>query len=103
MVDDYVGHDIGLGGERGNVIPRAKASIDLRVIDRIEPGVGAIDRVKERQHVHASKRTVKSAVEQELQIAHRPARETIDVRDQVRLILHCSPEGYHPEPEGGLA
>ena len=88
MVDDHVGHDIDRRGECCHVIPGAKPSIDLRVIDRIETGIGAINRVKEREHVHASKRTVTRALEQLLQIAGRPSWQTIDIRDQLRLILH---------------
>ena len=75
-------------GERRDVVPRAEPSIDLRVVDRIEAGVGAVDRMEERQHVDAAERAGERTVEQPLQIAERAAREAIDVGDQLRLILH---------------
>ena len=37
-----------------DVVPGAEPWIDLRVVDRIEAGVGAVDRMEERQHVHAA-------------------------------------------------
>ena len=66
----------------------AQAVIDLGVIDRVEAGVGAIDRMEERQHVHASERTLQRPIEQLLQVAKRAARKAIDVGDQLCLILH---------------
>jgi hypothetical protein len=44
--------------------------------------------MEEGQHVHAAKRARQRAVEQLLQIADRPSGKAIDVRDQLRLILH---------------
>jgi hypothetical protein len=57
MVDDHVRHDVDLRRQRGHVVPGPQARVHLRVIDRIEAGVGAVDRVEERQHVHTAERT----------------------------------------------
>ena len=46
---DEVGHDVHYTAQRPNVIPGAEPLIDLRVIDGIEAGIGAIDRPEERQ------------------------------------------------------
>lgn len=68
MVDDHVGHHVGVGCERRHVIPPAKPPIDLGVVDRIEPGVGSVDGMKERQHVHAAEGALQGATEQCLQV-----------------------------------
>ena len=88
MVDDHVGHHVSPCGKCRHVVPRAEPSIDLSVIDRIETGVGAIDRMKEREHVHAAEDTFEGSLEQVPQMLKRPTRDAIDVRDQLRLILH---------------
>ena len=89
VVDDHVGHHLGPPREGRDVVPPAQAVIDLGVIDRVEAGVGAIDRMEERQHVHASERTLqRPVVEQLLQVAKRAARKAIDVGDQLCLALH---------------
>ena len=77
MVDDDVGHDVGARGERGDVVPRAEPRIDLRVIDRVEAGVGAVDRMEERQHVDAAERPGERTVQQPLEVAERaPGRRS---------------------------
>ena len=88
VVDDHVGHDLGPPREGRDVVPCAQAVIDLGVVDRVEAGVGAVDRMEERQHVHASERTLQRPVEQLLQVAKRAARKAIDVGDQLCLVLH---------------
>ena len=44
--------------------------------------------MKERQHVHAAKRPVQRSVQQLPEIPEGAARQPIDVRDQLRLVLH---------------
>ncbi len=65
------------------------------MIDRIEPGVGAVDRVEERQDVHAAEGPLQRSIEQPLQIAEGPAGEAIDVGNQLRLVLHLPPVDPH--------
>ena len=88
VIDDDVGHDVGACGERGDVFPGAEPRIDLRVIDRVESGVRAVDRMEERQHVDAAERSGERTLEQPLQVAERAAREAVGVGDQLRLVLH---------------
>jgi hypothetical protein len=88
VIDDHVGHDVHLRRERRDVVPRAEPRVDLRVVDRVEPGVGLVDRVEERQDVHAAERALQGALEQGLQTGERPAGEPVDVGDELRPVLH---------------
>ena len=88
VVDDHVGHDLGPRGQRPHVVPGAEPRIDLGVVDRVEAGVGAVDRMEERQDVHAAERLAQRAVEQALKIAERAAGAAVDVGDELRLVLH---------------
>ena len=54
MVDDEVGHDVDVRSERRDVAPVAEPRVDARVVARIEPRIGGVDRVEERQHVNAA-------------------------------------------------
>ena len=69
-------------------VPRAESWIDLRVIDGIEAGVGAVDRMEERQDVDAAERPGERAVQQPLEVAERASREAVGVGDQLRRVLH---------------
>ena len=60
-------------GKRRDVVPRSQPRIDLGVVDRVEAGVGAVDRMEERQHVDAAERARQRPVEQAPQIAERAA------------------------------
>ena len=74
VVDDHVGHDLGPRRQRPHVVPGAEPRIDLGVVDRIEAGVGAVDRIEERQDVHAAERVAQRAVEQPREVAERRRR-----------------------------
>ena len=102
VVDDHVGHDVSAGGKRGDVVPRAETSIDLRVVDRIEARVGAIDRMEEGKQVEAAEDAGERTVEQVPQISKRSARDAIDVHDQLRLILHPLAGRVSSGPDGGV-
>ena len=54
VIDDQVRHDFHVLSERTYVVPSAESRIDSRVIDRIEPRIGAIDRIKKRKQMHAA-------------------------------------------------
>jgi len=87
VVDDDVGHDLGARGECGDVVPGAEPGIDLRVIDGVEAGVGAVNRMEERQHVHAAEQRGERPSQEVSQAAQRSA-EPVGVRDQLYAILH---------------
>jgi hypothetical protein len=88
VIDDHVGHDLRPRRERRHVVPGAEARVDLRVVDRVEPGVGAVNRVEERQDVRATERAVQGAGEQRRQIPEPAAGQPVDVGDELGLILH---------------
>ena len=89
MVHDQIGHEIRALGQRADVVPRAQPGIDLSVIDRIEAGVGAIDRPKEWQQMNAAEESSqRPVIEQRLKLAKAAARKTIDVCDELDLVLH---------------
>jgi hypothetical protein len=89
VVDDQVSHHLSLRRERLDVAPRAQPWIDLRVIDWIEPGVGAVDRVEERQQVDAAEQPPQRPVEQMLELAEGASGQAIDVGDELRPVLHA--------------
>ena len=91
MIDNQIGHHLDVGRERRDVGPRPDAGIDLAVIDWVEAGVRPVDRMKEGKDVHASEYLAQRSVQQLPKIAERATRKPIDVRDQLRLVLHgCS-------------
>ena len=53
MVHDRVDHDAVGPGQLGHVIPATQTGIHRGVVDRVEARVGAVERRKERQDVHA--------------------------------------------------
>ena len=60
------------------------------MIDRIEAGIGAVNRMKERKHVDAPERPGERSVEERLQVAERSAGQAIDIGDQLGLVPHPS-------------
>jgi hypothetical protein len=88
VVDDEIGHDLHIAAERTDVVPGAKARIDLRVIDGIEAGIRAIDRPEERQQMDAAEQPVERSVQQILKLAQSAAREAIGISNQLHLVLH---------------
>ena len=77
-------------GERPHIVPGAQPRIDLRVVDRIEAGIGAVDRMEEREHVHAAERALQRAAKQLAQILKVPPemRSTYAISCASFLILH---------------
>src|SRR4029077_4508063 len=69
-------------------LPGAEPRINRCVIDRIKTGVRAIDRMEERQEMHAAERTRHRSIEHLLKIAERAPGEAVDVCDELRLTLH---------------
>src|SRR5436190_24391678 len=88
VIDDHVRHDVHASGKGRDVSPRAQSRIHLRVIDGVEAGIGAVDWMEERQDVNAAERPRQRRVEQPLEIVERAGGQPIDVRDELRLILH---------------
>ena len=76
-------------GHGAHVVPRAQLWIYLGVIDWIEAGIGAIDRPKEGQQMNAAEQSSqRPVIEQRLKLAKAAARKTIDVSDELDLVLH---------------
>jgi hypothetical protein len=44
------------------------------MVDRVETGIGAVNRVEEREKVNAAEKTAKLSFEQTMQIGDRPPR-----------------------------
>ena len=87
VIHDHVGHHVRLARERGDVVPSAQARVDARVIDRVESGIGAVDWLEERQHVHAAEEPRERPGE-ELAQARERAAEAVRVGDQLNAVLH---------------
>jgi hypothetical protein len=94
VVDDQVGHEVEARTDPPDVAPVAEAGIDLRVIYRVEPGISAIDRVEERQQVHASEGPTELAP-QHLIDAFQVTGEAVDVGDELGFVPH---EAILPTP-----
>jgi predicted HAD superfamily phosphohydrolase YqeG len=60
------------------------------VIDRIEASVGAIDRAVEGKKMRTSEQPLERSFEQILESAKAATRQTVDVGDQLNLIIHGS-------------
>jgi hypothetical protein len=90
VIHNQIGHHVDVGCECRDVGPRAEPDINLAVIDRVETRIRPVDRVKEREGVHTSEHTAQRPVQQMPKILERATRKSIDVRDQLRLILHGS-------------
>ena len=82
MVDDEVGHHRALVSEASDVAPRADAGIDSSVIDRVEAGVGTVDRIEEGQDVDAAEHAVQRPVEQ-IRERREIRRQSIGVGDEL--------------------
>ena len=88
VVDDRVDHDVMRLGEFGDVVPVAEPRIDLRVVDRVEAGVGAVEGREERQDVHAFVDTVETGAQDVGQRGEVAVAETIRVGDELYFVLH---------------
>ena len=64
MVDDEVGHDIASLRQVADIVPVAEPGIDLCVVSGIEAGVRAVERLEERQNVHAAEEPGQRPVQQ---------------------------------------
>jgi hypothetical protein len=80
MIDDEIGDELDAIAKGLDIGPRAQTRIDLRVIARIEAGIGAVDRVEEREEMDAAEQSGKAAVEQRLEIAETAARQPVDFK-----------------------
>ncbi len=87
VIDDDVGHHVDLASDRAHVFPGAEALIHFGVIDRVEAGIRAVDRMKEREQVHPTEQPRKRSLQQ-LTEPVQCAAESVGVRDELNLILH---------------
>src|SRR5438093_13435758 len=106
MIHDEVGHDFHVLAQRAYVIPSAEPRVDFCVVDRIETGIGAINRIKKRKQVHAAEYAFQRPLQQVLKFPKTSSGKTIDICDQLRLILHGlqkgSPAGIHSTGTSGM-
>ena len=82
MVHDQIRHDVAPGSEGADVVPRSDAGVDGRVVDRVEPGVSAVDRDEEGQDVDAAEHPAQLAVEQAAKPGEVPG-QAVGVGDQL--------------------
>ena len=95
MVHDQVRGHIEIAGQFGNVLPRAKAGIDLRVIDRIEPGIGAVVRIVKRKDVDPAERPGQRSGEDLPKTLQPTVTEPVRVSDQLNPVAHASLREYY--------
>ena len=88
MIDDQVGHHLDRGAQGAQIFPIAQTRIDRGVIDRIESGVGSIDRKKEWQQMHAAEQLPQWPAEQGGQARQAALNQAVDISDKLDLVLH---------------
>ena len=84
MVDDHIAHHVDLLRQRAQVLPVAQARVNLGVVDGVKTGVGAIDGIKKRQQVHATKHPGQRAggvCKQRGQFTQTALSQAIDIGD----------------------
>jgi hypothetical protein len=83
---------------RAHVVPGAESRIDSGVIDGIKARIGAIDWVKKRKQMHAAEYTLEWSLKEAVEFRESSSGKTIDVCDQLHLILHGlqKPAGMAP-------
>jgi hypothetical protein len=88
VIDDQICHDLDVLAERAHVVPSAEPRIDSGVIDWIEAGIGAVDRIKKWKQMHSAEYTFQLSLKEALKLPEPSFGKTVDVCDQLRLILH---------------
>jgi hypothetical protein len=90
MIHDEVSHqvDVEPGTEGRDVHPATKSGVDSGVVNGVEAGVGAIDRVKKWQYVDPTEQPPEWALKQSVQGGETTATETIDVGNQLYMRTH---------------
>ena len=68
MVDDEISHHFDLFTESADVSPIAEPRVDSSVINRVEAGIGAVDRDEERQQMKTAENAFKRTAEKRLQL-----------------------------------
>ena len=98
VIDDDIAHHIEHPGQALDVLPVAEVGINLGMIAGVEAGVGAIDRVEERQQMHAAKHAAQRPFEQRLQLGQSATAQAVDIGDELNLVFHycvCSAGHYN--------
>ena len=90
VIDDQICHDLDVLAERAHVVPGADPRIDSGVIDWIEAGIGAIDGIKKREQMHSPEYIFQWSLKELLKFPEPSSGKTVDVCDQLRLIVHDS-------------
>ena len=106
MIDDQIRHDFDVLAQSAHVLPRAQPRIDFCVIDRIEACIGAINGIKKWKQVHAAEYAFQWPLNEALKFPETSSGKTVNVCDQLRLILHGlqkgSPAGIHSTGTSGM-
>jgi hypothetical protein len=90
VIDDQIRHDFHVRAERTHVVPGAEPRIDSGVIDWIEARIGAIDGIKKRKQMYSAEYTFQWSLKEALKFPEPSSGKTVDVCDQLRLIVHDS-------------
>ena len=88
MVDDHISHHICAVRQLLDVLPASKTFIHAGVVNRIEPGICAIDFVEEGQQMHATKHAFQGPIQQLLKLRDCRSSESVDISDQLNLVFH---------------
>ena len=72
MIDNQIRHQILAAGKFAHIIPGTQSWIGLRVIDRIEACVGAVDRAVEGQQMRTPEQPPERSLEQVLERERTP-------------------------------
>jgi hypothetical protein len=70
MVDEQIGHDVGVLRQGSHVVPRSKPRVDVGVVEWVEARVGSVNRMEERKQVNAAEESLERTRKHLLKIAH---------------------------------
>ena len=62
VIDDEVGHDVAASPEGGDIAPRTEPGVDVEMVFWVKPGVRAVKRPVEREHMNAREDAVQRSL-----------------------------------------
>src|SRR4051812_1812647 len=84
------------------VLPSTEPRIDVRVVNRIEPRVRAVNWREERQQVHSAEEAPQGTFQLRAQLGNPAARKAIYISDQLDAVLNrCSLDSFRPKARMG--
>jgi hypothetical protein len=91
VIDDEIRRQLEVFAQCAHVLPGAKTRVYFRVIDGVEARIGSINWVEKWEQVDTAENASQVAVKQCSQFAEAAAGQTINVSDELDLILQgCS-------------